>query len=93
MSDQAVQQFMQIMVSNPEVVACYILHDQQLEVFNCVKAGKNTTPLVAKTLGVSSQHASNILVALYKIGYLFRTRRPDPTGGYMYEYRTFEATP
>lgn len=86
-------QFMRIMVNSPEIVACLKLGDQEVEVFNLVKAGKRCTPDIAKALDISTQHASNLLITLYKIGYLSRRRCADPTGGWMYEYFCFEATP
>ena len=80
--------FRRLQVNRRRVVQHLTLHPQQLAAFDAVFAGYNTTSLLRKHLGISTQHASLILSRLHKRGYLSRERVPDPTGGYMFEYHS-----
>lgn len=61
---------------------------QEIDAFRLIEGGAKTSNEVAKKMGVSTPHASNLLGGLFDKGYLWRDQVGDQTGGVMYEYTT-----
>jgi len=75
-------------LNNPEYVRRMLPTKREAEVLMFAKFRKTVmTKDVTLKFDISCQQAANYLCSLYRKGFFERKRLPDPTGGFMYEYK------